>query len=406
MSDLNFIGNAVAIKDAWTVTVANTWAAADTATLTINGKDLVVTIGSLVTTAEVAVTIKQAWQSEAFTDTTASCSPSGGGTTIPEMAELTATVSGSVVTLTADTAGVKHTISVTESTAGTGTATGAHAITATGPSYVDNIDNYAEGAAPAGTEDLYIDRAVSMLYATDQNAITLNSLNFLPGMTSTAYVGLPFRNANGYEEYREDELKIGATTVNCRATSGRIKLNVGTVQCAANIYTTGTSAESNRRAFQWRGTHASNVVNVFGGDVGIGANNEAATVATIRQTGGTLEVGANVTATTISKGDGTMILRCAATTVTNDAGTLTHWGGAITTLNNTGTFYENGAGTITTANLYNKSILDLSGSAAAITITTINVYGEVAIIDPQNRLTITNTPTVQRGGKLTFKKTA
>ncbi|WP_460997028.1 hypothetical protein, partial [Staphylococcus aureus] len=55
------INNAVDTKDAWTGTVADTWAAGDTATCSTNGKSLVVTIGSLVTPTQVATTIKEAF---------------------------------------------------------------------------------------------------------------------------------------------------------------------------------------------------------------------------------------------------------------------------------------------------------------------------------------------------------
>lgn len=403
MADTNYIGNAVATKDVWVITVANTWATSDVANVTINGKTLAVTIGSLTTTAQVATTIKEAWESTAFTDTTASCLPQGGGTSIGEMSELTATVSGSTVILTADSAGVPHVISVSETTAGSGTLAISNTVAASGPAFFADDDNYTGGAEPTGSDNMTIDRAVSLLYGLDQNAITLGTLEFGPGMASTSFVGLPFRNSNGYEEYREDEFKISAATVNVRSASGRIKLNNGSVQAAVSVYSTGNSAESNRRAFQWRGTNANNTFNVFGGDVGIGANGEAATVLTLRQTGGTCEVGANVTATTITKGDGTMILRCAATTVTNDEGTVTHWAGAITTLNNSATWNENGTGTITTANLYDRSVLDLSGATGAITITTLNVFGLVTILDPNKRLTITNTPVMQRRGKLVWQ---
>ncbi len=408
MATRTYIGNAVPIKDVWTTVFANTWATSDTQTHTINGKDLTTTVGSATTTAGVATSVKEAWESTTFTDTTAVASPSGGGTTIGEMAELTATVSGSTVILTADSAGVPHTISSTESTAGSGTASISHTTTATGPAFFDNVDNYAEGSVPTTGDDMILDRPVSMLYALDQNAVTLTSLEFGPGMTSTSYVGLPFRNTTntpGYEEYREDEFKIGATTTTVRTNSGRIKLNNGSVQGTVNVYQTGNSAETNRRAFQWRGTNASNVVNVFGGDVGIGANGEAATVATLRQTGGTCEVGANVTATTVSKGGGTMILRCGATTVTNDSGTLTLWGaGAITTVNNTGALVDNSSGTKTNVNLYGDGTIDLSGSDIAVTYTNVTVYGRCVIDDPNNRLTITNPPDVKPGASLVIKK--
>ena len=39
-------GGAVGVKQVDTITVANTWATSDTVTLTINGRDLLITIGS------------------------------------------------------------------------------------------------------------------------------------------------------------------------------------------------------------------------------------------------------------------------------------------------------------------------------------------------------------------------
>jgi hypothetical protein len=230
MATRTWIGNAVATKDVWTITVANTWATGDTGTITINGKDLVVTIGTLVTTAQVATTLKEAWESGTFTDTTASKIPQGGGTSIPEMAELTATVSGSTVIITADTAGVPHTISVSESTAGTGTLSISHTTTATGPNYWNNVDNWAEGSVPTTGDDVVIDRPVSILYALDNNADTLTSLTIGERFSASSYIGLPFRTSSGYEEYREDQLKVGATTITCRGASGRVKINTGSAQ--------------------------------------------------------------------------------------------------------------------------------------------------------------------------------
>ena len=61
MATKYWTASAVQQYDRWDGTVAGTWAAGDTATITINGKSLVVTIGSLVTTAQVATTIVQAF---------------------------------------------------------------------------------------------------------------------------------------------------------------------------------------------------------------------------------------------------------------------------------------------------------------------------------------------------------
>ncbi len=396
MANCDWVGNAAAIKDAWTDTIALTWAAGDTATVTIDGIDLVVTIGTLVTTAQVATTIKEAFNGSAFTDTTASCVPSGGGQTIPQMAELVATSSAAVVTFTARTAGVPHTMSFAATTAGDGTATGAHAITATGPNYWDNVDNWAALAVPGAADDVRIDRPVSILYGIDQNAVTLTSLTIGERFTSAAYIGLPFRNANGYEEYREPYLKISATTVTCRGSSGRIKLNVGTAQTAVDIFSTGTAAETGRAAFQFLGTHASNVVNVFGGSVSIADNDgEAAAVVTLRQTGGTVSCGAGATLTTVSKQGGTLTVRSATTTLTNNAGALNIYGGTHALVHHmVNTLTGEGTATITTLRQGGGTVV----TGPNVTLTTVDKFaGTLTAAAGIGTLTSQGTTTVQSG---------
>jgi len=396
MATRSWIGNAVATKDVWTITIANTWATSDTATVTINGKDLVVTIGSLVTTTQVATTIKEAFNGTTLTDTTASVLPASGGPSIPEFAELTATSSGAVVTLTANTAGVPHTISVTESTAGNGTATGSHATTATGPNYWDNVDNWADGSVPVSTDDVVIDRPVSILYGIDQNAVTLTSLTITERFTGdSVFIGLPVRNASGYEEYREDELKIGATTCTIRGGSKRIKINNGSVQTALSVHESGNAADTSRGAIQWRGTHSSNVVNVYGGSFYAAANGgDLATIATFRQTAGTAVLSSGCTLTTIDKSGGTLTTDAAATTVTNDGGTLTIRQGAHTTLNaNGGTVNYLGTGTVTTLVVGNKATFSADGNTAGLAVTNTTLRPESTVIDTAQRITFSNSPT-------------
>lgn len=354
MATRTWVGGAVAIKDKWTITVANTWAGGDTGTVTINGKDLTVTIGALTTTAQVATTIKEAWESGTFTDTTAVASPSGGGTTIGEMSQFTATVSGSTVILTADTAGVEFpAITVSENTAGTGTLSIAHTTTATGPNHWNNTDNWAEGSVPTTGDDVIIDRPVSILYSLDHNGDVLASMTIGQRFTSAAYIGLPFQNSTGsvpYEEGNEDQLKVGITALTCYGSSGRIKINVGTNQITGTIYSTGTSSDTGRAAFQFVGTHASNALTVVSGDVGIAANTgEAATVATLTQTGGTVTCGTSATLTTITKTGGTLTVQSSTTTLLNEAGTLTIRAGTHTTLtSDDGTVTLAGTITVTT----------------------------------------------------------
>ena len=72
MATIRWVGSSLNRKQVSRITVANTWTAGDTYTLTIDNIDFILTIGTLVTTAQVATTIYQALTGTAFTDTTAS----------------------------------------------------------------------------------------------------------------------------------------------------------------------------------------------------------------------------------------------------------------------------------------------------------------------------------------------
>lgn len=168
MASNRWLGRAQAIAQVDTVTMsgAGDWVTGDTITLTINTKSLVVTVGASLTDADVAITVKEAWKNETFTDTTASKTPADGGQDIAEHAEITATVSGDVVTLTHDTPGTPFTLTVTEVSSGDETATEATATAATGPNHYDNPDNYDLGVLPVTGDDLFVDdSSVSILYA-------------------------------------------------------------------------------------------------------------------------------------------------------------------------------------------------------------------------------------------------
>lgn len=372
MATRTWVGGAVAVKDVWTITVANTWATGDTGTVTINGKDLTVTIGANTSTAQVATSIKQAWESETLTDTTASVSPSGGGTTIGEHSQLTATVSGSTVILTADVAGrPSPTITVSENTAGSGTLSITNTTAATGPNHWNNADNWDEGSVPTTGDDVIIDRPVNILYGLNASGDTLASMTIGPRFTAS--IGLPFHNTNNasypYDEALETRLRVGVTTLNCYGASGRIKLNTGSVATTINVYSTGTATETGRAAFQFIGTDNTNVVNVYGGDVGIAANNgEAATVATLRQTAGTVTCGTGATLTTVFKAGGTMTVASSTTTLTNRSGSLTVTGGTATLLiAEAGTVALSGTTTATTLRIGTATVT----SGPNVTLTTV-----------------------------------
>lgn len=394
MATRNWIGSAVKISEVYTDTIGGTWAAGtDTWTGTINGRDMIITFGATatVTTTAIATAIAAAWNGTTLsTGTTVNAL----GSSIPEFSVITATVSGSNVIFTHDTAGVPFTMTTAKSST-SGTVSLVNTTNATGPNHWDNSDNWAEGAVPVSLDEAYIDRPVSILYGLAQSAVTLTSMTVSELFAATAYIGLPFRNASGYEEYLDTYLAIGCTTCNIRSNSGRIKINFGSVQTACNVRKSGSTVESGRAAVQLIGSNASNVFNIYGGDVALAGNaGEAVTAATVRQISGTLLIGAGATLTTVDKGGGTLTSYVGCTTLTSDTGTTTvdAGTGTITTANiNGGDFYYPGTGTITAINARACS-LRFDGSTAPLTVTTLNIIEPVDVYDRSDRVTYTNQP--------------
>ena len=345
MATISYLGSATAYQERYTATIGGTWVLGDTITVTLNTRTLVLTTGVLTTAAAQCVSLKEAWQSTTFTDS-CSCLPIGGGTAVPEMSEWTATSTATTVVFTLDTAGIAGgAITIARTTGGTGTVSIAHTATfATGPNFYDNTANWDSGTLPIAGTDAVIDRPVSILYGTlDQSAVTLTSLVIGEKFTSGAYIGLPVRNAIGYEEYRQARLKIGSTTTSIYGTSGRIRLDNSSIQTALTQYGAAT--------LDWIGTHASNVVKIHAGTAYLAAyRGELCTILTLTQTNGTVECGAGATLGTIIKDAGTLtIASSVATSLTSLAGTTTINGGtqALTVIGG-GTLAVNGATILTT----------------------------------------------------------
>ena len=303
----NFSPNAAARKAQYTLTIAGTWLAGETVTIPIGGNSIVVTIGSLVTTAQVATTIAQAWESSAFTDTTASVVPQGGGVSMAEFSAMTATASASVVTIVGDVAGVSHVISAVTETSVSGTATLANTVVATGPQFADNVLNWIEGSIPITGDDVVVNGPFKILYGFAAfAAVVPASLTIGERCTDATQIGLPFLNAAGVIEYRGTELTISPTIINVRGAAGLVKINCAAAVFTANIYASGATRETGFSPIQLRGTNIANVVNAFGGNVSVAARGETAVVVTARQTGaGRLTIGNNVTFTNLS---GTMTI--------------------------------------------------------------------------------------------------
>lgn len=403
MATRRWLGRAQGIKQVDTVTIALTWAGADTITCTIANVDMVVTVGSLVTTSQVATTLKEAWEGETFTDTTATVSPSGGGQVIPMFREFTATVSGSVVTLTAKTAGKPITLSVTESTAGDGTATEATSTTATGPNFWNNADNWSGNTVPVdGDEVVFDEGSVSCLYSLT-TAIQPATIKIKAGYTG--YIGLAETNVDDasypYAEYRtplyltfDDDVGTSLTTCVIGEGSGsgsrRIKLDAGAGEWDITVYQTGSRLQTDVPPFLFLGTDSTNIMRIERGDVGVAIREgESATLATLqvsytssKTTDAKCLCGDGVTLTTVDITGGETTLQSNTTSIDVAGGSLVLVAGTHTDVDiYKGATVRAIAGTITTAKLV--GILTRGGSSQTLTITNeLQIYSGAEFSDP------------------------
>lgn len=410
MAVARWTGASLNRKQVTRITVANTWTAGDQYTLTIDNIDFILTIGTLVTTAQVATTIYQALTGTTFTDTTASCTipvADGGASLIPQFSEFTATnATASQVDLTANgtgaLAGKPFTVTVTgDGTAGNGTAAISSITTPTSQYHADQVDNYSGNALPTGGSDTLIfdNGSVDVRWGLDY-ATTLTKITKYKSYTGN--VGLPEVNSDNsskpYHEYRTTYLTCtGCTTVDLEVGdgpgSGRFKLNTGAGQSAINVFGKGNRIEQGVPTTLWKGTHASNVVNNLAGDIGIAYfGGETATVATLvtgdgPQSSASTICGSGCTLTTVTCNGGTLATASAITTANQNGGSWTHTSGTVTTANILGgTHYPNGAVTYTTLKILGATF-DLSKGNGAVTVTnTIQLYKGAVFNDPQGRV--------------------
>lgn len=416
MASPRWIGSAIAFEHISTFVVADTWATSDTLTATINGKDLILTVGSAATTADVAAAMSAAINATSKTNGVIGTETRNiGGQEIAEFREITASVNSSTITITGDTKGKPVTITFVADTAGTGSI-GAETVTQspTGPNHFDNADNWSTGAVPVDGDSIWFDTGdVDCKYALSQGGVSPASINIMRGFTGT--IGLPETNKDStnfeYHEYREQYLILGnvgdAQTIEINvgegvgSASGRVLLSTADAQTIVNVQSTGQSLDSNLGipAFMWKGTHASNVVNVNRGDVGLGFfPDDTAVIATLnvgyieaQESDSQVQVGEPVTLTTVNISGGVTTTRTAITTATINGGILQHEDGTMTTLNvNEGTCYYKSDETCTTANVQAGGVIDLRQNNRSRTFTNVNLFADSSWIDPFGTATVTN----------------
>ncbi len=413
MATRNWLGDALAVANVQTLTMTGTWVNGDDITLTINGKDLVITVGDDVTVTEVALLIKEAWEGTTLTDTTASSNTTGN--LIPEFNEITATSTAGVVTLTRKTEGTPFTLTQSENST-LGVITGPTEVTAaTGPNHFDNADNWSGSTVPVSTDDVVLDHgSVPIKHALDQNAITLTSLTIEMGYTG--FIGLPETNIDAgatasYSEYRETVLKISATTITIGGGSGngsgRIKLDTGTVNTTINCFGTGQALETGVPSFLWNSGTATNNVNILKGSVGVAIfAGDIATITNLRvgkitSTIGdvTLRCGSGLTITNVTMGGGTVTLESTTTLVDMTDGQLTLLSGAQAALNiDGGTCFYRSDGTLTQGRVGADAALDCSQDPRARTFTDLELLEQSSFKDPHKSITFSNPIQLPRTG--------
>jgi len=395
MSVNHWMGDADEVAQVHTFTVQDTWAAADTATLTCGRKSITYTsTGSA--TAAIAAGLVSAWNASEE----------------PELTEVTAssTSGGSVVSLTADTAGLSFVVSASENTAGDGTVSGPSTGTAnSGPNCWNVASNWSLGTVPTSTDNVRIeDSDVDILYG-----LTLSCAPATIDLRKsyTGNLGLARTNTGGYVEYRETELTLAstgnATTIDIGKGDGdgasRIRLDLGNGVTSGtqvvNVHGTAatrTSGDYDVPCVLINGSTGGEL-NINKGDVGLAFyGGDTATFSTVRigyisnkTSDARLSCGSDATLTTIYKTGGQLEVRSNVTTLTQHVGRTRVQAGTLGTANVIGgTLNLNSTGAPTTINLYPNGTLDYRENGQSKGAPTdVNMYQGAALHDPAKTVT-------------------
>lgn len=413
MATRRWLGIAADKKNVVTITISGTWATSDTITITINNVDFVVTIGTLVTTAQVATTLKQAFNGETLTDTSASFTPnlSSGAQAIGMFAEITASVSSSVVTFTANTAGIPFTMTSSE-TAGSGSISQSTTVAASGRWFFSDQDNWSGNTVPVDGDDIVFDSGdVDVRYGLSA-AIQPGSVTITRGYTGK--IGLPDINLGPtgssndlkFYEYRTRRLTFDDNTSTCTYTigqregqgSGMIRIDAGAGRSTVNVWSTGQNRyDQGLPAFEFAGTHASNAMYVLDGDACAAFQKGDSTTLSILQvgsdgnSGARMVVGDDATLTTVVTSGGDLTLSASCTTLTMHGGSVRQLAGAPATLTvNAGEYVDQSTSTIGTGlTVGSHGYYNRTQDNRAKTITPqVTLYAGSKFKDPNKTLTL------------------
>lgn len=391
MSTNRWLGGAQPVARVETYTVGSA-TVGQTFGVTINAKPVYYTAVTGDTTATVATGLQAAL----------------AGSALPEFKRVTWSVSTLDVIGTATTAGVPFIGAVY----GTGTLSRAVTTAGTGPNDVANTANWSLGAVPAVTDAVVIDGTDSGLL---WNLDTFNAAGILASFTVkasfTGTIGLPEITADGYREYLPRYLKFadGVTAVSLGDGEGtgssRLLLDFDAYTPTVSVVATGVRVDTALPPLIMTGLAAGAVVNVAGGELGVAAETgQTATVTTLRVAEADTKVllGSGATVVTIDQDDGSLEVYGAVTTLGITGGQYAQHAGTLTTATaDGGTVILRQGGTVTTATFRGQSstnppTCDLSYDPRPITFTNHSFTGGAVLRDPNHDLTVTNSGTWDR----------
>lgn len=323
----------------------------------------------------------------------------------PEFAELTPAAIGSgsgQLTVTANTAGQPFTIAVAIS--GSGTITHTTTTASAGPNDWNTAKNWSLGHVPESGEDIVFENSTAPVwYGLNQSAVAPASLTIKASCASPFGIGLSRTTGNaGYVQYRPTYLAIGPATLDIGGGSGngsgRIKIDVGTANCATMIRGSGQTYDQGVPAVLIRGGGSAATIAILKGVVGIAffaedtATAASLTVSFTTNPGGdaSVQCGAGFAVASVFQFGGSLLMASGCTTFDQEGAkaTATMTGtGSITTLTAGGTFSDQSTGTITTATI--RGVYDARQLVAGKAITNAVVLasgGEYH--DPYARVTL------------------
>lgn len=400
----SWTGNAQGISQQRRFLMAGTFLTGETITTTINNKSVITTLTEATPTLEnVAGDIATDCTNSSITEFKEITWGSDTDETIAEGTE------GEPFVATMATDSVSGTID------GGITSSGTDAITATGPNYIDNADNWDNGLPADGDTVVFANSAVDVLYNLDQHTITPATVYIDASFIGELGLAL-YHAGNGgqvsYLEYRSRYLRYcdSGDATNTKIYIGRgpgsgsqrINLDTGTGQVTMTVLLTATPASNELVSLFWKGTHASNSLSVLSGKVGVAyyagelATVVSPTISFLNQVDSDSLVifgnGTTITTSIIVNG-GIVQSASAIATIQITGGTLVmNEAAAVATAMNIdgGTISWNSSGTIAVAKLGNGGKFDASKSVKTYTITTITLDSNSTYLDPLRLGTLTN----------------